>query len=55
LGSEVGEDERESWDSKLTILLATICYAVGLGNVWRFHYLAQNNEGGWYIRIIHCC
>jgi solute carrier family 6 amino acid/orphan transporter-like 15/16/17/18/20 len=30
---EGGEDKRESWDSKLTLLLAIIGYAVGLGNV----------------------
>ena len=58
------EDEvGETWDSKLTFILATvgfvrlirlfeeqsICrYAVGLGNVWRFPYLAQKNGGGWH-------
>ena len=47
-------DDRKGWGSKLEYMLATIGYAVGLGNVWRFPYLCQKNGGGGYMNEVSC-
>lgn len=49
------KSERASFGSKLGIILATAGSAVGLGNVWRFPYMAGEHGGGVYIIVYIAC
>ncbi len=41
--------QRASWSSERAFVLATAAAAVGLGNIWRFPYIAGENGGGAFI------
>ena len=42
---------REQWGSKLGFILAAAGSAVGLGNIWRFSYVAGTNGGAAFVLI----
>lgn len=42
---------REHWRSRTGFVIATIGSAVGLGNIWRFSYVAGENGGGAFLLV----
>lgn len=43
------------WSSRLMFILAATGSAVGLGNIWRFPYMASENGGGAFVLIYLAC
>jgi len=41
--------ERENWGSRFGFLMAAIGYSMGVGNFWRFPYMAGTNGGGLFL------
>jgi NSS family neurotransmitter:Na+ symporter len=53
--TSAGLPRRAQWQSRLGFVLATIGAAVGLGNVWRFAYVAGENGGGAFLLVYVGC
>ena len=47
--AEENKPARASWSSKWAFILAAAASAVGLGNMWRFPYLAARDGGGTFL------
>ena len=47
--------ERESFRSRLGFLLVSAGCAIGIGNVWRFPYIAGKNGGGYFVLFYLIC
>ena len=51
----LGSGQPELWSSRSGFLLATIGFSVGLGNIWRFPYVAGENGGSAFLFIYLAC
>ena len=44
-------NERGNWGSSVGFVLAAAGSAIGLGNLWKFPYLAGKNGGGAFVIV----
>ncbi len=46
---------QDHWSSRWTFLMASIGFAVGLGNIWRFPYVTGENGGAAFVLVYLTC
>ena len=51
----VASGRAEGWSSRFGFLIASIGFAIGLGNIWRFPYIAGENSGGAFVLVYVLC
>jgi NSS family neurotransmitter:Na+ symporter len=59
LSNPAGDAKRKSlhghWSSRMAFVLAVTGSAVGLGNIWKFPYIAGQNGGGAFVLVYLAC
>ena len=59
LSNQSGDAKRRSlhghWSSRMAFILAVTGSAVGLGNIWKFPYIAGQNGGGAFVLVYLVC
>jgi NSS family neurotransmitter:Na+ symporter len=48
-------EQRDHWSSRAGFVLAATGSAVGLGNLWKFPYIAWENDGGAFVLVYLVC
>ncbi len=51
----IGTQAQEQWSNRGAFLMASIGFAVGLGNIWRFPYVTGENGGAAFVLIYLAC
>ena len=45
----------QGWSSRFAFIMASVGFAVGLGNIWKFPYVAGENGGGAFVLVYLLC
>lgn len=53
--SSADKSEKSGWSSRAAFIFASIGFAVGLGNIWRFPYMVGENGGSAFVLVYLLC